>query len=123
MKQKIGRNDPCPCGSGKKYKHCCMDRTDQHDEESPTQKVMEEIREALENREFSSLEETQGLVDRVMEKKNRVPHLDFMGLSSEQVYRMLYDPLETLEDIFRLNHHFDPAFFQNIPIVKMPFIF
>ncbi|TCT18748.1 protein translocase subunit secA [Melghiribacillus thermohalophilus] len=22
-KQDIGRNDPCPCGSGKKYKHCC----------------------------------------------------------------------------------------------------
>ena len=22
-KTKIGRNDPCPCGSGKKYKHCC----------------------------------------------------------------------------------------------------
>lgn len=22
-KQKIGRNDPCPCGSGKKYKNCC----------------------------------------------------------------------------------------------------
>ena len=21
--QKIGRNDPCPCGSGKTYKHCC----------------------------------------------------------------------------------------------------
>ena len=21
--QKIGRNDPCPCGSGKKYKYCC----------------------------------------------------------------------------------------------------
>ena len=20
---KIGRNDPCPCGSGKKYKKCC----------------------------------------------------------------------------------------------------
>jgi uncharacterized protein YecA (UPF0149 family) len=19
----IGRNDPCPCGSGRKYKHCC----------------------------------------------------------------------------------------------------
>ncbi|MCD8105813.1 MAG: SEC-C domain-containing protein [Lachnospiraceae bacterium] len=19
----MGRNDPCPCGSGKKYKHCC----------------------------------------------------------------------------------------------------
>ena len=22
-KEKIGRNDPCPCGSGKKYKQCC----------------------------------------------------------------------------------------------------
>jgi SEC-C motif-containing protein len=21
---KIGRNDPCPCGSGKKYKFCCL---------------------------------------------------------------------------------------------------
>ena len=21
--EKIGRNDPCPCGSGKKYKRCC----------------------------------------------------------------------------------------------------
>ncbi|HEX76880.1 MAG TPA: hypothetical protein G4O03_00455 [Dehalococcoidia bacterium] len=20
----VGRNDPCPCGSGKKYKKCCM---------------------------------------------------------------------------------------------------
>ena len=23
VEQKIGRNDPCPCGSGKKYKKCC----------------------------------------------------------------------------------------------------
>ncbi|WP_420337192.1 SEC-C metal-binding domain-containing protein [Roseibium sp.] len=22
-KTKVGRNDPCPCGSGKKYKRCC----------------------------------------------------------------------------------------------------
>ena len=24
---KIGRNDPCPCGSGKKYKKCCLDKS------------------------------------------------------------------------------------------------
>ena len=24
---KIGRNDPCPCGSGKKYKQCCAGKT------------------------------------------------------------------------------------------------
>jgi len=23
---KVGRNEPCPCGSGKKYKHCCLNR-------------------------------------------------------------------------------------------------
>ena len=24
IKSKIGRNDPCLCGSGKKYKKCCL---------------------------------------------------------------------------------------------------
>src|SRR5207249_234995 len=23
---KVGRNDPCPCGSGKKYKKCCLEK-------------------------------------------------------------------------------------------------
>ncbi len=27
MSKKIGRNDPCPCGSGKKYKKCCLPTT------------------------------------------------------------------------------------------------
>ncbi|MBQ0017448.1 MAG: preprotein translocase subunit SecA [Clostridiales bacterium] len=25
-KREVGRNDPCPCGSGKKYKNCCMNK-------------------------------------------------------------------------------------------------
>ncbi|MGC8834888.1 MAG: SEC-C metal-binding domain-containing protein [Armatimonadota bacterium] len=25
-KVKVGRNDPCPCGSGKKYKKCCLNK-------------------------------------------------------------------------------------------------
>ena len=31
MATKIGRNDSCPCGSGKKYKRCCLEQ-DQQDE-------------------------------------------------------------------------------------------
>lgn len=33
MPVKTGRNDPCPCGSGKKYKHCCLpqDQAVEHD--------------------------------------------------------------------------------------------
>jgi preprotein translocase subunit SecA len=27
--QKTGPNDPCPCGSGKKYKKCCMQKEKQ----------------------------------------------------------------------------------------------
>ena len=25
-KQKVGRNDPCPCGSGLKFKKCCLNK-------------------------------------------------------------------------------------------------
>lgn len=29
MGEKVGRNDPCPCGSGKKYKSCCLQKQQQ----------------------------------------------------------------------------------------------
>jgi uncharacterized protein len=29
MVEKVGRNDPCPCGSGKKYKSCCLQKEQQ----------------------------------------------------------------------------------------------
>ena len=25
-RKKVGRNEKCPCGSGKKYKNCCLDK-------------------------------------------------------------------------------------------------
>ena len=28
-KFKLGRNDPCPCGSGKKYKKCCLPKDEE----------------------------------------------------------------------------------------------
>lgn len=28
MKKHLGRNDQCPCGSGKKYKYCCISKQD-----------------------------------------------------------------------------------------------
>ena len=27
MTTKVSRNDPCPCGSGKKHKNCCLGKT------------------------------------------------------------------------------------------------
>ena len=26
MSKKVGRNDPCPCNSGKKFKKCCINK-------------------------------------------------------------------------------------------------
>lgn len=40
-KRKIGRNDPCPCGSGKKYKNCCLNKP----KEVMSQKESDEERE------------------------------------------------------------------------------
>lgn len=31
MTDKVGRNDPCPCGSGKKYKNCCLNNSAQQE--------------------------------------------------------------------------------------------
>lgn len=43
---KVGRNDPCPCGSGKKYKFCCMNK-----EKSPVDKI-ESVQERTKCLEF-----------------------------------------------------------------------
>ena len=36
---KIGRNAPCPCGSGKKYKKCCLLQQDGAERSSPKRKT------------------------------------------------------------------------------------
>jgi hypothetical protein len=54
---KIGRNDPCPCGSGRKYKNCCLeDQGSGLPPEGPAG-VFAEIRQAMQGRQFTSLEE------------------------------------------------------------------
>ncbi|MGM0410082.1 MAG: tetratricopeptide repeat protein [Bacillota bacterium] len=39
---KIGRNEPCPCGSGKKYKKCCAQVTPEKSKEYYKEKIKEE---------------------------------------------------------------------------------
>lgn len=45
---KIGRNDPCWCNSGKKYKHCHLDREKQ--KKIPVQSIIKEISKAKEKK-------------------------------------------------------------------------
>ena len=45
---KVGRNDPCPCGSGRKYKQCCLAREDAV-ETSPEDLAWRRLRRAIES--------------------------------------------------------------------------
>lgn len=79
MVTKIGRNDSCPCGSGKKYKNCCLGREAQEGEGTMAVRLMEEIEEQLGDREFGSLEEVNAFLGGFMERKASVPPDGFFG--------------------------------------------
>ena len=58
-----GRNDPCHCGSGKKYKHCCL-AEEQRRSESPEQLAWKRLRRAIDglpNRLADFAADTYGL--------------------------------------------------------------
>jgi hypothetical protein len=83
---KIGRNDPCSCGSGKKYKHCCL---------SPASVVADELHTLLAGQELDSLEDMQVVADDFMSSRNQQEQDDFCGLSPDQMYRLLYFPFDS----------------------------
>jgi len=34
VSKSLGRNEPCHCGSGRKYKHCCLEKDEQAEREA-----------------------------------------------------------------------------------------
>lgn len=87
---KISRNDPCPCGSGKKYKHCCL---------NPASAARDELQQLLAGQEFNSLEAVQAIADQHMQQRNQRARDDFQGLSPEQMHRLLHFPFDS-PDLF-----------------------
>jgi len=51
---KLGRNDPCPCGSGKKYKNCCL-TSSALDEDRSADEVWRKVRSLLEGHPYLML--------------------------------------------------------------------
>lgn len=93
----IGRNDPCPCGSGKKFRHCCLGKENGKVSSDGATGMPEILREALENRQFGSLEEAQVLLDQISQQYNRRKLDEFHGLSPEQMHQMLNFPFASPE--------------------------
>lgn len=93
-KVKVGRNDPCPCGSGKKYKKCCIDQAQAPSVKTATggmiaaEMELSDLQQAMQEREFSSIEEMDAFIQDYDQKQNRTPLDDFEGLSPEQMYKL-----------------------------------
>ncbi len=87
-----GRNEPCPCGSGKKYKKCCLEQ-EQATPRNTAAGVSAELQQAMGGHEFNSLEEAQAFADNFMGQRNQKPSDDFHGLSPEQMHHVLNFPL------------------------------
>lgn len=92
---KIGRNDPCPCGSGIKFKKCCADKQEHDGPPACTSEVMGELKELLQGQGFASLEEANVFIGNFMQQRSQAPIDDFHGLSPEQMHRLLHFPFET----------------------------
>jgi hypothetical protein len=81
-----GRNDPCPCGSGKKFKKCCLGKDESVASDRGATGASTELRRALEGRQFTSLAEIQAFVEHHTQQQNRRPLEEFHGLSPGQMY-------------------------------------
>jgi hypothetical protein len=61
--KRVGRNDPCPCGSGKKYKHCCMNKDLEAQRQSgQNPEAPSEQRQQEQERLAQSIEKTFALI-------------------------------------------------------------
>ena len=121
---KIGRNEPCPCGSGEKYKRCCLNYEELRSEaDNPATSLLAELRELMREREFESLEQAQEFVDEFWQKRNQEAHSGFLGFSAEQMHRMLYSALEAVGDIIEFNTALPAKVFKEIPVVQNVLLF
>jgi len=55
---KIGRNEPCPCGSGKKYKRCCLEKDREKTQNQLDEKGLHYLRQVME-KEFMKLDDAE----------------------------------------------------------------
>ena len=102
---KRGRNDPCPCGSGQKYKRCCLPQDEAAERAAAAEHEAALAREAELPRAFQVLADDDGLDD----ASNRVIDLIDAGRLEEaeqgatdllEKYPEVHDGLERLAMVY-----------------------
>src|SRR6476661_5764490 len=97
--KKISRNDPCPCNSGRKYKHCCQKGDDAkaatqvatqvtnvRPQISPHPSIPEYLQLAIEYHKAGHLPQAEAMYQRILQVAPDHPGaLHFLGLIAKQV--------------------------------------
>ncbi len=91
MSEKIGRNAPCPCGSGRKYKHCCAGKA--AEPEGPVPPLGQSWTSTPSDPD--ELEDFRRFAEEAMAAINQAPLEDFAGLSPSQVHALNRMPFDT----------------------------
>ncbi len=86
--EKAGRNDPCPCGSGKKYKQCCLKKEgEQPASANPaTGDIAHALQTAIGHHQAGRLSEAEALYRQILQVETNHPDaLHLLGLIASQV--------------------------------------
>ena len=78
--KKIGRNDPCACGSGKKYKKCCQ-LTEKVEGVQMSPLILQELQKAIPLHQAGELSEAQVIYQKILKvMPNNTDALHYLGL-------------------------------------------
>ena len=88
---KLGRNDPCHCGSGKKFKRCCMSSVSKQHAQ-----VFDDVEAMLAMNPELTLDELNAALQHKVQDRNNQPHPDFCGVTPTQMANWLYAPFDEL---------------------------
>lgn len=115
QENKIGRNDPCPCGSGRKYKHCCLRKP-----KAPIDKIEapEERRKWLKRYPAVGVERKQGRVyleDYYDKESIEIDQLLYLGLMKRP--KLIWNRDEQKED-WRTKEYLTLAFQKTVEMTN-----
>ncbi|ODT84870.1 MAG: hypothetical protein ABS69_01625 [Nitrosomonadales bacterium SCN 54-20] len=92
--KKTGRNEPCRCGSGKKYKHCCernakADPAGSLTHTSPRQIIPQYLQVAVEHHKRGNLSQAEAIYQHILQlEPNHPDALHFLGLLARDAGRV-----------------------------------
>lgn len=78
--EKPGRNDPCPCGSGRKYKQCCLNTA-----ADVSLDLQAELQRILLMNPNLTIDELNAVIGQRVAMQNARPNPNFCGLSSNEI--------------------------------------